>query len=99
MSNSSPELVILFEHPDWQEPLFETLTRRGVSFQPLDLKTATLSDRDGPLARLYFNQASPSRLPAGKHRLGTSCVGNDRGPGSPRGAGTERLPCVPTGAE
>ncbi len=28
MSNSSPELVILFEHPDWQEPLFETLSRR-----------------------------------------------------------------------
>src|SRR3954463_14431552 len=54
------DLAVLFEHPEWQKPLFQTLERRGVRYVPVDLKKAAFSDADAPLAPLYFNQASPS---------------------------------------
>lgn len=54
------DLVVLYEHPDWQKPLFTALKNRGVSFQPFDLKQAAFDVDLVPEARLYFNQASPS---------------------------------------
>jgi glutathione synthase/RimK-type ligase-like ATP-grasp enzyme len=55
------DLVVLFEHPDWQKPLFAALDRRGVSYAAFDLKqTAFRPDAIIPRAKLYFNQASPS---------------------------------------
>ena len=60
MDSAHPDLAVLFEHPSWQEPLFEALDRRGLSYAAIDLKSATLSDRDRPQAPLYLNQASPS---------------------------------------
>lgn len=62
------DLVVLYEHPQWQEPLFEALTARGVRFEAFDLKSATISERDVPKARLYFNQASPSAYVRGNTR-------------------------------
>ena len=35
---TSTDLAILFEHPDWQKPLFQALERRGVRYAALDLK-------------------------------------------------------------
>ncbi len=32
------DLVVLFEHPEWQKPLFSALDRRGVSYGTFDLK-------------------------------------------------------------
>ena len=29
---SPVDLIVLFEHPEWQKPLFAELERRGVSF-------------------------------------------------------------------
>ena len=60
------DIAILFEHPEWQKPLFAALERRGIRYLPVDLKKAAFSDADEPLAPLYFNQASPSAyvLPA-----------------------------------
>lgn len=29
-----PNLIVLHEHPEWQNPLFAALARRGVSFEP-----------------------------------------------------------------
>jgi glutathione synthase/RimK-type ligase-like ATP-grasp enzyme len=55
-----PDLVVLHEHPDWQKPLFAALERRGVSYAPFDVTAAAFSNADRPLAKLYFNQASPS---------------------------------------
>jgi glutathione synthase/RimK-type ligase-like ATP-grasp enzyme len=62
------DLAVLYEHPEWQEPLFQALERRGVSYVPVDLKQAAFSDTDQPLAPLYFNQASPSAYVRGNAR-------------------------------
>ena len=36
------DLVVLYEHPEWQKPLFEVLRRRGISFAPFStVDTAT----------------------------------------------------------
>jgi hypothetical protein len=34
----SRDLVVLFEHPEWQKPLFSALERRRVDFGTFDLK-------------------------------------------------------------
>jgi hypothetical protein len=62
------DLAVLFEHPEWQKPLFHALDRRGVRHVAVDLKKAAFSDADPPLARLYFNQASPSAYVRGNTR-------------------------------
>lgn len=60
MSTHRSDLAVLYEHPSWQEPLFAALENRGLSCTAVDLKSASLSDRDRPQAPLYLNQASPS---------------------------------------
>jgi glutathione synthase/RimK-type ligase-like ATP-grasp enzyme len=65
---SPVDLIVLFEHPEWQKPLFAELERRGLSFLPFDLTRAAFSDADMPRARLYFNQASPSAYIRGHTR-------------------------------
>ncbi len=62
------DLVVLFEHPEWQQPLFDALSRRQVNFESIDLKTATFGTDDFPIAPLYFNQASPSAYVRGNAR-------------------------------
>jgi hypothetical protein len=62
------DLAVLYEHPEWQKPLFQALERRGVRFAAVDLKKAAFSDSDEPLAPLYFNQASPSAYVRGNTR-------------------------------
>lgn len=54
------DVCVLFEHPQWQLPLFEALERRGVRFEAFDLKSAAFGGRDEVRAPLVFNQASPS---------------------------------------
>jgi glutathione synthase/RimK-type ligase-like ATP-grasp enzyme len=62
------DLAVLYEHPEWQKPLFAALERRGIRYAALDLKKAAFSDTDEPLAPLYFNQASPSAYVRGNTR-------------------------------
>jgi glutathione synthase/RimK-type ligase-like ATP-grasp enzyme len=62
------DLVVLYEHPEWQKPLFAALERRGVSYQPFNLTEAAFSNGEAPQARLYFNQASPSAYVRGHTR-------------------------------
>lgn len=54
------QIVIIHEHPAWQKPLFEALSRRGIDFGIVDLKKDVLNPDLEPESRLYFNQASPS---------------------------------------
>jgi glutathione synthase/RimK-type ligase-like ATP-grasp enzyme len=68
MTTTTPDLIVLHEHPEWQKPLFEALTRRGVAFAPFDLTRAAFSNEAVSLARLYFNQASPSAYLRGNTR-------------------------------
>ena len=62
------DLAVLYEHPEWQKPLFAALDRRGIRYAAVDLKKAVFSDTDEPLAPLYFNQASPSAYVRGNTR-------------------------------
>ena len=64
----SLDLVVLYEHPEWQKPLFAAMARRGVRFGPLDLKRAAFDPDQVPAAPLYFNQASPSAYVRGNTR-------------------------------
>ena len=64
----TPDLVVLYEHPEWQKPLFAALTRRGVAFEPFDVSRAAFSNVAPPAAPLYFNQASPSAYLRGHTR-------------------------------
>ena len=68
MTSPRADLAVLFEHPEWQKPLFRALERRGVRYAAVDLKKAAFSDTDAPLAPLYFNQASPSAYVRGNTR-------------------------------
>ncbi|MBX3188457.1 MAG: hypothetical protein KF819_15680 [Labilithrix sp.] len=63
-----PDVLVLFEHPEWQKPLFAALERRGVSYDTLDLKRAAFVAGDPPPARVVFNQASPSAYVRGNAR-------------------------------
>jgi glutathione synthase/RimK-type ligase-like ATP-grasp enzyme len=74
---STPDLVVLYEHPEWQKPLFAALERGGVSFRPFNVTRAAFSNvelvgADGlgsaGRAPLYFNQASPSAYLRGNTR-------------------------------
>jgi glutathione synthase/RimK-type ligase-like ATP-grasp enzyme len=62
------DLVILFEHPEWQKPLFSALDRRGVRYGTFDLKRGAFDPDRVPDAPLYFNQASPSAYVRGNTR-------------------------------
>jgi len=63
-----PDLVVIFEHPEWQKPLFAALDRRGVRYAAFDLKRAAFDPDRAPEAPLYFNQASPSAYVRGNTR-------------------------------
>ncbi|HYL77790.1 MAG TPA: hypothetical protein VEU96_26480 [Bryobacteraceae bacterium] len=63
-----PRFVILYEHPDWQKPLFSALDRRQIPYGKLDLKTAAFDPDCVPQAPLFFNQASPSAYVRGNTR-------------------------------
>jgi hypothetical protein len=62
------DLVILFEHPEWQKPLFAALEHRGIQFGAFDLKRGCFDPDQAPEAPLYFNQASPSAYVRGNTR-------------------------------
>src|SRR6188474_677098 len=68
MTTAAVDLVVLHEHPEWQKPLFEALTRRGVAFAPFDLTRAAFHNDEAPRAGLFFNQASPSAYLRGHTR-------------------------------
>jgi glutathione synthase/RimK-type ligase-like ATP-grasp enzyme len=62
------DVLVLFEHPEWQKPLFAALEKHGVSFSALDLKRAAFEPGASVGARLVFNQASPSAYVRGNVR-------------------------------
>jgi hypothetical protein len=62
------DLVVLFEHPEWQKPLWSALDRRNVRYAVVDLKRAAFDPDTIPESALYFNQASPSAYVRGNTR-------------------------------
>jgi glutathione synthase/RimK-type ligase-like ATP-grasp enzyme len=65
---SASELVVLYEHPEWQKPLWVALDKRGARYTKFDLKSAAFDPDAVPEAGLYFNQASPSAYVRGNAR-------------------------------
>jgi glutathione synthase/RimK-type ligase-like ATP-grasp enzyme len=63
-----PDVIVIHEHPEWQEPLFEALERRGVAFDVTNVVSASFSNSEAPRTSLYFNQASPSAYVRGNTR-------------------------------
>ena len=57
---STPALTVLYEHPTWQQPLFEALDKRGVDYLAYDVKSAAFDLREDVQASIIFNQLSPS---------------------------------------
>jgi hypothetical protein len=43
----TPDLIVIYEHPEWQKPLFAALERRGLSFAAYD-QAATQQDELAP---------------------------------------------------
>ena len=68
MTRHAADLVILFEHPEWQKPLFAALQRRNIQFVPFDVTRAAFTNVEPLRAQLYFNQASPSAYVRGNTR-------------------------------
>jgi glutathione synthase/RimK-type ligase-like ATP-grasp enzyme len=62
------DVVVLYEHPEWQKPLFAELEKRRVSFEAFDLKKGAFVAGDLPSAKVIFNQASPSAYVRGNAR-------------------------------
>ena len=67
--STTPDLAILFENAEWQQPLFDVLDQRGLAYSKVDLKSAAFGGHDVPDAKLYFNQASPSAYVRGRPRV------------------------------
>jgi glutathione synthase/RimK-type ligase-like ATP-grasp enzyme len=65
---SGPALVVLYEHPEWQKPLFAALERRSVPYEAFDVAHAAFANDEPLRAPLYFNQASPSAYLRGHTR-------------------------------
>lgn len=68
------DLAVIYEHPEWQKPLFAALNRRGVNYTTIDLKRAAFDPDAAPQAPLYFNQASPSAYVRGNTRAVPLCL-------------------------
>lgn len=62
------DLVVIYEHPEWQKPLFAALDARGVDYEAFDLKRAAFDPSALPAAKVFFNQASPSAYVRGNTR-------------------------------
>lgn len=65
MGKSEFELAIIYEHPEWHQPLFEALTKAGVHYTTIDLKQGAVSIDSVPDATLYYNLVSPSAYKRG----------------------------------
>ncbi len=65
---TKPDLLVVYEHPEWQKPLFAALEKHGLTFTTLDLKQAAFVPGDPAPAPVVFNQASPSAYVRGNAR-------------------------------
>ena len=55
----SYDLVVLYEHPEWQKPLFAALERREVRFASFDLKAAAFDPDSAPAGAALLQSGEP----------------------------------------
>ena len=61
MSDTLPDLAVVYEHPKWFEPLFEALDRRGVSYVKVPLAGHVFDPAGSPVpARVVFSRVAMS---------------------------------------
>ena len=61
MSDTLPDLAVVYEHPKWFEPLFEALDRRGVSYVKVPLAGHVFDPAGSPApARVVFSRVAMS---------------------------------------
>lgn len=60
MTDRQFDLVIIYEHTEWHQPLFNALHKAGVNYTTIDLKNGAMSFDSVPDAKLYYNMVSPS---------------------------------------
>lgn len=61
MTSSLPDLAVVYEHPEWFEPLFEALDRRGVSYVKVPLAGDVFDPAGSPApARVVFSRVAMS---------------------------------------
>ena len=65
MKKEEFDLAIIYEHPEWHQPLFEALDKAGVNYTTIDLKNGAMSFDTMPEAKLYYNMVSPSAYKRG----------------------------------
>ena len=56
----TPDLAVVYEHPTWQQPLFDALDKRGIDYLAYDVKSAAFDLTEDIGASTIFNQVSPS---------------------------------------
>ena len=66
------DLVVLFEHPEWQKPLFAALERRGVRFDAVRSEEGRVRPDDCAAAPLVLQPGEPERLRARQHARGSA---------------------------
>ncbi len=54
------DIGIIYEHPQWHEPLFEALERKKIRYTKFDLKRGAFNGQSIAEADLYYNLVSPS---------------------------------------
>ncbi|MDZ4824695.1 MAG: hypothetical protein SH856_14655 [Flavobacteriales bacterium] len=62
------KLGIIYEHPEWHEPLFSALEKAGIAFSKIDLKNGAFHEGKLPWADVYYNLVSPSAYLRGHQR-------------------------------
>ncbi len=62
------DIAILYEHPEWHEPLFNVLEKQQVSYAKIDLKAGAFSENEMPDAKVYYNLVSPSAYLRGNQK-------------------------------
>lgn len=68
MEKNKFDLVILYEHPEWHQPLFDALHKAGVRYRAVDLKKGAFSFDTISDGKLYYNMVSPSAYTRGNQR-------------------------------
>lgn len=68
MKKEQFDVAIIYEHPEWHQPLFEALEKQGVSYVKIDLKKGAFHYNDIPRANLYYNMVSPSAYLRGNQK-------------------------------
>ncbi|MFL6720353.1 MAG: RimK family alpha-L-glutamate ligase [Sphingomonas sp.] len=71
VSSSSAQLAVLYEHPQWFQPLFEALDRRGLSYVPVQLSGNSFDpeSRDLPAPLILSRVAQSSFLREPEHPI------------------------------